>query len=140
MATYLNQAGLQVVGSINISSFVTLTTSADGKAGAIRQSVAGDYPFGVVPDGSAIFPGSPGFAQIVANATDGVIPQIYNAGDICDIQLGASAVVPGNFLGPDANGNAIPIAAGSGVFFGAIALFPGAAGQIIQVATAGGKA
>lgn len=78
-----------------------------------------------------------GYTPVAATAGEELA--LCSAGDVCPIQLGASASA-GSLIGFNSSGQAVPVAAGSGSYFGGVATQQGLTGGVIDIYVVFGKA
>jgi hypothetical protein len=145
MPDYLSGLKLAVsnAGSVNTSSFVTIDAyQGGGGAGnnLCRQATsdANDMPVGISQVGYNLAPGlvqqlAPGASYTPVAGSPGDEIQIFSAGDLAPLRLGAGGATAGALLGPDTSGNGIMVAVGSGLWYGAQTSVNGNSGDIIEV-------
>ena len=115
---------LFATGTIEPSRFVTLSAASDFYC---KQSGSGDKPLGISQEFSKLTP-LPSAATYAA--TTGQEIGVYTVGQVCYLTCG-TAITHGDFLIPDASGQAINGA--STEKYGAVALESGASGDLIRV-------
>jgi hypothetical protein len=125
MSTYATPPPIVAGGNILPSTFVMLSTVADKTA---LQATADAPLLGVSQVGTHDAPGLSGSSANAAIA--GQALQLFVNGDICQVTVGATAVVRGDLLKSDASGNAVT---GNPAVdnIGARALESGASGALI---------
>lgn len=139
MPNYLNELPLVASGNISPMSIVASDSSGDF---LVRQATAGDtVPLGVSQIGTNIAPNlveSYSGASITEYAAvAGQSIQIFTEGDVCSVTLGVGGCKAGQFLQPDANGNAVVASAGN--YYACRSYQAGNQGEQVKVSVEIGK-
>lgn len=139
-------------GPIGVSSFICLDgiygSSAAGDIYQARLATGtGDVPIGISQIGTDVPPNlfntlSGGTLNPPSYAAQPGEPvgQVFGIGDIAPLVLGSGGASAGALLTWDASGHGVMTGIGSGVRFGAVALHPGNAADIINVLVMPGRA
>jgi hypothetical protein len=126
----MESPNLRANGAINPCCFVKLDPTEDN---ACLQATTGTFPIGISQEGTQLF----NVTQAATQAGDQMA--LFGLGHICLLVYGGT-VTSGDLLKPDANGNGVTAAVGSGSYYGAIALESGSSGVKGRVQVMMGKA
>ena len=142
MSEYLSPLRLTASLPLSVMQFVTI----DGNAGdwlCRPSSATTDLPIGVTgvaydaPPGLAAALGATGSTPVAASAGEQI--QILHSGDVCPVVLGGT-VTAGQLVGCNGSTSIVAITAGSGNYYGGVALQGGTTGACIDILTHFGKA
>lgn len=133
---FLNGLPVAANTNITVSSFVDIDPAAQFR---VKQSGSGSRPVGISQPGPLTAPGLVyGLTQGATNptpyaATPGYELEVFGPGDICWLTVGTGGgVTAGDFLKPDAQGNALTTTTPNDVV-GAQTFQTGTVGSLVQV-------
>lgn len=122
------QTGFRAGGTIQPSTFVKLSTSADN---TVLAAGSGDLPIGIATPSAKLVPA---FSQTGEAADSGDSVTVFGLGEVCLLLAGSGGLTHGDLVKSDSNGAGITASGGDKV--GAFCLSNASAGNFARVQVA----